>query len=96
MRREVTNRDWFGKLSAGLVCGYALALGCAGLWRYASGATESLYGVTGMVSVQVISITWTTIVSLVFLFSSTRQAWAWLGLAAGLQWVLLFALGVAE
>lgn len=93
MSREVTNRDWIGKAVAGLVCGYLLALGCSGLFKFAVGAGKGLYGPPGMVSVQVFAIVWTPIVSFCFLFSSTRSAWGWLGLATGLLWGLLFVLG---
>lgn len=94
MKPDVSNRDWFGKVSAGLVCGYLLALGAGGLFKHAAGAGKALYGVHGIVSVQLFAILWTLAVCFCFLFRSTLRAWTWLGIATVLLWGVLIFLGV--
>lgn len=94
MSREVTNRDWFGKVSAGMVCGYLLGIGASGLFKFAAGGGVELYSLEGMASIKLPTLIWPPIVAFSFMFSSTRQAWAWLGLATGIVWGLLFLLGV--
>lgn len=92
-QREISSRDWFGKVCAGLICGYLLALGASGLFKYSVGAGPGLRDITGQVSIQLINIVWSPVVALCFLFSSTRSAWGWLGLANGVLWGALFLLG---
>ena len=94
MRREVTNRDWFGKVCAGVVCGFLLGVGASGLFKYSIGGGRELYWPEGLAPIKIPNLIWPVVVSFCFLFPSTRSAWGWLGLATGLLWGVLLLLGV--
>ena len=93
MRREITNRDWFGKASAGLLLGFVLALGASGLFRVGFGLKDAYFSTQGQFAMWLMSPVWALTLSLSFLFSSTRAAWGWLGLVSGLLWGLLLLAG---
>ena len=93
MTQEISSRDWFGKSSAGLVLGFVLAVGAAGLFRQAMGLKEAFFSTQGQFSMWLMSPVWAGVLSFCFLFPSTRAAWGWLGLASGIVWATLFALG---
>jgi len=90
---EVTSRDWFGKSSAGLLLGFLLALGTSGLFKLAAGVGDTFFSTKGQFAMWLIAPVWASVLSFCFLFASTRAAWGWLGLASGMVWGLLLALG---
>ncbi len=89
----LTSRNWLGKASAGLVLGYALALGLSGLLYWAIGAAGPGLSTKAQFAMWMISPIWCLIVSFCFFFRSGRQAWSGLGLASALVWLALFATG---
>ncbi|MFT3976879.1 MAG: hypothetical protein QM688_07175 [Sphingomonas bacterium] len=93
MKREVSNRDWFGKASAGTLLGFFLALGAAGLFKLAAGVGDTFFSTKGQFAMWLMAPVWAGVLSFCFLFSSTRCAWGWLGLANALLWGFLFMSG---
>lgn len=93
MKREISSRDWFGKVSAGLILGFLLALGISGLFRHSLGVEDAFISTKGQFAMWLISPIWAGILSFCFLFSSPRSAWGWLGLSSGIIWALLIMLG---
>jgi len=89
MNNSLTSRNWFGKASAGLVCGFALALGLSGLfWLYGPQGGP----VSGRLqfSMWLMGPLWALIFSFCFLFRDGLRAWAWLGAAALISLAPLF------
>lgn len=77
--RPLSSRNWFGKASAGLMCGFALALGLCGLfWHY---GPDGILGGSGKLQfvMWMMAPIWSLIFSFCFLFRSGLRAWAWLG-----------------
>lgn len=93
MKRELSSRDWFGKCSAGLVLGFLFALGCSGLFKLSAELGDTFFSTKGQFSMWMISPIWAAILSLCFLFGSTRRAWGWLALANSLLWAALWLAG---
>lgn len=89
----LTARNWFGKAAAGLLLGFVLSLGLSGLLAWAIGVGDTYFSTRGQLTMWVIAPLWSLILSFVFLFKSGRSAWAWLGLASGIAWALLWASG---
>lgn len=90
---EVSSRDWFGKASAGLLLGFVIALGASGLFKLAANVGDTFFSTKGQLSMWLIAPVWAGVLSFCFLSTSTRRAWGWLALAAGLIWGLLFVAG---
>ena len=93
MRRPLSSRDWFGKASAGLILGFLLALGAAGLFKMATGVEETFFSTKGQFAMWMMSPVWALTVSLCFLFRSGLRAWVWLAAANLVLWALLASLG---
>ena len=93
MNRQITNRDWLGKASAGVMLGFVLALGAAGLFKSLVGVNDTFFSTKGQFAMWLMSPVWAGVVSFCFLFSSAWRAWAWLGLASAAVWGLLLLLG---
>lgn len=92
-KRELTSRDWFGKASAGLVLGLAIALGFSGVLFHALGIGESYFSLPGQFTMWVMAPVWAIILSLCFLFGSGLRAWLWLGAVSAAIWAILFLMG---
>ncbi|MCC2977950.1 hypothetical protein LK533_14865 [Sphingomonas sp. PL-96] len=91
--RPLSSRNWFGKASAGVVLGFALALGLSGLIAWAIGVGDTYFSTRGQLTMWAMAPIWCTILSFVFLFRSGVRAWAGLGVATLVVWLLLFATG---
>lgn len=92
-RPPLTSRDWFGKSAAGLVLGFVLALGCAGLFRQAMGIGEAYFSTKGQFSMWLMSPVWALTLSLCFMFRTPARAWAWLGAINLAVWTPLALMG---
>jgi hypothetical protein len=81
---------WVGKTSAGIVCGFLLAIALSGLLaRLAPGSlNDAPRAEAVMLSVPLV---WTAVLSAAFVFRSGWRAWAWLGGASAIAFVLLEA-----
>lgn len=77
--------DWWGKSLAGIVAGFALAVGLAGLLTWAGPGGAAALNKTQLVMWSIAPL-WLTALSLVFLFPSGLHAWAWLGGANVVVW----------
>lgn len=86
-----SSRDWFGKASAGVILGFAIALAWTGVvaWLGPEGLMHSS-GKTQL-NMWLMAPIWATIVSFCFLFKSTLRAWLWLGLVTFISFGGLFA-----
>jgi len=93
MKRELTSRDWFGKVSAGLVLGFLLALGAGGLFKVLVGAGDTFFSTKGQIAMWLMAPVWSLVVAFCFMFRSTARAWLWLALANVVAWGALFLLG---
>ena len=81
--------DWISKSLAGLIGGFVIALGLAGLFAWVGpGGLDAPNKV--QFNMWIITPLWMLILSLVFLFRTGWRAWLWLGGAAllvqGLLW----------
>ena len=81
MSREISNRGWPGKVSAGVICGFLLALGAAGTFKFAAGVGDTFFSTRGQFAMWLMAPVWAGVLSGCFLFPSGRSAWGWLGLA---------------
>jgi hypothetical protein len=81
---------WIGKTSAGVVCGFLLALALSGmLVRLAPGTRgDAARAEAVMLSVPLV---WTAVFSAAYLFRTGLRAWAWLGALSVLAFALLEA-----
>jgi hypothetical protein len=90
---RLTSRDWFGKASAGLVLGFAIALGLSGLLPRLGVGSVSYMTTAGQFMMWLISPVWAGVLGFCFLFRSGRRAWLGLGLAAAAVWGGLILMG---
>lgn len=79
------NAHWWSKSLAGIVGGFALALGVAGLLAWTGPGGPAAINKTQMVMWSITPL-WLTAVSLVYLFPTGLHAWAWLGGANVVVW----------
>lgn len=91
--KQLSSRDWFGKAAAGLILGFALALGISGLLAWTIGVSGTFFSTRGQLTMWAIAPIWCAILSFCFLFRSGLRAWAILGLATAAVWAALFATG---
>lgn len=93
MTTQLSSRNWFGKASAGLVLGLAIALGASGLLAAALDLKETNFSLPGQVTMWMMGPVWSFILAFCFLFRSGLRAWTVLGAAAGIIWLVLFCMG---
>lgn len=68
---------WIGKTTAGVICGFALALALSGLLvRLAPGSGDAAKAESVMLAVPLV---WTAVFSAAYLFRTGLRAWLWLG-----------------
>ncbi|MFI8666406.1 hypothetical protein ACIGGE_08225 [Qipengyuania sp. NPDC077410] len=92
MKARLTSRDWFGKASAGLVLGLAIALGISGLLAEAMGLKDTYFSLQGQLTMWLMAPVWAMILSFCFLFRSGQRAWAVLGALTAVFWIALYLL----
>lgn len=87
---QLTSRNWLGKASAGLVLGFALAIGVSGLicWFGPGGVMGG--DAKTQFNMWIVSPVWCLILSFVFLFRDGLRAWLWLGGGAAVVFGLLY------
>lgn len=93
MSEPLRARNWFGKVSAAFVAGFAIALGISGLIYHAIGVDGGLFSLKGQFTMWIIAPIWSLILSFCFLFRNGARAWSWLGLCAAAIWLLLWMIG---
>lgn len=85
-----TSKDWFFKALAGLVLGYALAIGLSGWFAwFGPGGHWAGTGKTQF-TMWLVAPLWCLILSLCFLFRNGRSAWLWLGGATLVVYAMLY------
>lgn len=82
----LTSKNWFGKTAAGVILGFALALGLSGLFRISGGIEEAFFSTRGQVAMWMMAPIWALILSFVFMFRTTTRAWGWLLVANVIVW----------
>lgn len=93
MTRPLTSKDWFGKSAAGLILGFTLALGAAGLFKVLAGVGDTFFSTKGQFAMWLMAPVWALTLSFCFMFRSCARAWLWLAGANVLVWALVMALG---
>lgn len=93
MTVQLSSRNWFGKASAGLVLGLAIALGTSGLLTAVLGLENTYFSLPGQFTMWMMAPVWALILSFCFLFRSGLRAWSILGAVAGAIWLVLLLLG---
>lgn len=68
--------DWVSKTVAGLVLGFTLAIGCAGLFSWLASAMP--LSSRGQLAMWITAPVWMGVLSGVYFFRSGRHAWTWL------------------
>ncbi|MGB8601405.1 MAG: hypothetical protein WCD42_04335 [Rhizomicrobium sp.] len=89
MSTPLSSRNWLGKLSAGVIAGFALALVGSGLFYHlvpGGGAGKMQLAMWLMAPV------WAGVISFCFLFRNGVRAWVWLGGSAVLLAAILLIL----
>lgn len=91
MDGPLRSRDWFGKATAGLVCGFALAIALTGLFAWFG--PGGLFGSSAktQVNMWLVAPIWVAVLGGCFVFRSGWRAWGWLLLANALCFGWLFA-----
>lgn len=87
MSKPLSSRDWPGKTAAALILGFALALGCAGLFQQCVDVGNNLFSTKGQFAMWLMSPVWALTLSFCFLFRSGLRAWLWLAAANALVWL---------
>lgn len=82
--------DWLSKTLAGMLLGFTLAIGCAGLFSWL--ASDMALSIQGQLAMWMTAPIWMGILSGVYFFRSGIRAWAWL---AGAN-LLVFGLPAAS
>ncbi len=85
---KVVSPDWVSKTLAGLVLGFTLAIGCAGLFSWLASAIP--LSSRGQLAMWITAPVWMGVLSGVYFFRSGWRAWAWL---AGAN-LLVFAIPI--
>ena len=81
---------WIGKTTAGVICGFVLALALSGLLvRLGPGSSaDAARAETAMLAVPLV---WTAVFSGAYLFRTGLRAWLWLGASSALALALFEA-----
>jgi CBS domain containing-hemolysin-like protein len=79
--REPLSRDWIGKTSAGVICGFALAIAVSGLFASLTPGGLAVQD-QEQVAMWLVPPIWIAAMSAGFAFRSGARAWSWLGAIA--------------
>ncbi|GFE72987.1 hypothetical protein [Novosphingobium sp. TCA1] len=93
MNKPLSSKDWFGKSSAGLILGFTLALGAAGLFQRLAGVGDTFFSTKGQFAMWLMSPVWALTLSFCFMFRSTARAWCWLAIANLAIWAIVLLPG---
>lgn len=85
-----SSRNWLGKASAGLVCGFGLALALSGLYVWLSPGGLMHSSAKTQFAMWLMAPVWVLVLSFCFFFRSGLRAWLWLGSATLVFFALLF------
>ena len=88
---ELSSRDWFGKLSAALVLGFALSLALTCTFEALFSDGDAFFSAQGQIAMWLMSPIWCALLSFCFLFRSAARAWGWLAVANLFGWTLYAA-----
>lgn len=96
MSRPLSSKDWLGKSAAGLVLGFLLALGAAGMFQQFAGVGDTFFSTKGQFAMWLMSPVWALTLSFCFLFRSSLRAWLWLALANIVVWAIVLLAGALQ
>lgn len=85
---ELTSRDWFGKVSAAALLGFALTLALTCTFAALFSRGDSYFTAQGQIAMWLVAPIWCLILSFCFLFRSGARAWAWLAVANVVAWAV--------
>lgn len=89
--KRLTSKDWFGKVSAGLILGFLLSVGITGLIVKFGIGNVHVFSIQGQFLMWILSPIWVVTFSLCFLYESTIKAWIWLGGLNAVIWAGVYA-----
>ncbi len=89
----LSSKNWGGKVSAGLILGFFLALGLSGLFACFGPGAIGFFSAQGQITMWLMAPLWSGILSFCFLFQNGLRAWGWLGLGNLAVWGLLYTVG---
>ncbi|TDW65405.1 hypothetical protein EDF57_103589 [Novosphingobium sp. PhB55] len=92
MSKPLSSKDWFGKSAAGLVFGFTLALGAAGLFQRLAGIGDTFFSTKGQFAMWLMSPVWALTLSFCFMFRTAVRAWLWLAGANLVVWAIVLLL----
>jgi hypothetical protein len=75
-KHSASASDWLAKSLAGLLLGFALAVGCGGLLSWA--ASDLALTVRAQLAMWLTAPVWLGVLGGVYFFRSGKRAWAWL------------------
>lgn len=86
---KVIARDWISKTLAGVLLGFTLAIGCAGLLNWLAASLP--LSTRGQLTMWLTAPVWMGVLSSVYFFRSGKHAWLWLASANLLVFAVLAA-----
>lgn len=90
LRVPLSPSDWFGKVSAGALLGFTLALALGGLLDLLTPGAVAPYNAKHQLIMWSMGLFWPAILALCFLFRNGRRAWLWLAAANLLAYAMYF------
>jgi hypothetical protein len=87
-----SSHGWFGKASAGLILGFAIALAVSGIFAVAGPGGLMHSSAKTQINMWMMGLIWPLVLSFCFLFRSGLRAWFWLGLTTAILFAGLFVL----
>lgn len=93
---QFTSRDWFGKVSAAFIAGFALSIAFTVLFCDLADVKDSFFDARGQMAMWAVAPIWVGLLSFCFLFRSGARAWSWLLGANLLVWTALVLLRSAS
>ncbi|HWK73304.1 MAG TPA: hypothetical protein VNQ81_03465 [Povalibacter sp.] len=88
---QLRSEDWLGKASAGLICGFALAIALTGLFAWFGPGGLMHSSAKAQLNMWLVAPIWAAVLSVCFLFRSGARAWSWLLFANAVCYGALFA-----
>lgn len=89
--RKLHSGNWLGKASAGVILGFALALGLSGVFARFGPGEIGFFSGQAQFTMWIMGPLWAGVLSFCFLFHSGARAWLWLGAANAVAWGLAWA-----
>ncbi len=87
---KLTGRNWFGKATAGLILGFAVAIGVSALFAHLTPGGLTPSSGKAQLNMWIVAPIWAGVLSFCFLFRDGKSAWLKLGAATFAIYALLY------